>query len=140
MTEQEAQALFILAGFKVKKMYRIFNDYHPINTANAEWHIKESWWLAVTEQGDMVKVGWRKRVINIDFEGTAFRADTTCPTKAERNVLTKDDVTHGDTYIHAWSHSKAVEYLTILRNKLEEIRFKNHISDLKVPLVTEKAA
>lgn len=136
MTEQEAKAMFILAGFKVKKMYRIFNEYFDISMENAEWHIKNSWWLAITEEGDMIKVGWRKRVISIDWEGTSFRQD--CVDKQAR--MTKDDVTIGTTYIHAWSNSKAVEYLTLLRNKIEEIRFKNQISDLKVPLVTEKAA
>jgi hypothetical protein len=63
--------------------------YHP-----------DPWWLVRTPAG-LVQIGWRKRVINIDWSDTDVRT-----------VVTSDDVTKTETYVHAWSEAKALEYLS----------------------------
>lgn len=100
MNEQQARALFLLAGIEVSKMHRLENQYWP------ESYVLERknspWWLAMTLAGP-VTIGWRKRVISIDWEDTPVRV-----------IVTSDDVTKDLTYVHAYSYAKAVEYLTAL--------------------------
>jgi hypothetical protein len=67
---------------------------------------KYPWWLIKTEFG-LIMIGWRKRVINIDWSDT--------PGRPSGNTLTADDTTKDTTVIHAWSELKAIEYLTALK-------------------------
>lgn len=100
MTEDQARALFLLAGIHVSKLHQLENKYWP--EPYVEERKRSPWWLAMTAAGP-VTIGWRKRVISIDWEDTALRI-----------VVTKDEVTKGETYVHAWSYVKALEYLTAL--------------------------
>ena len=101
MTEEQARALFLLAGIDVSAVFKIENDYWP--SAYVEARQKSPWWLLKTEYG-LIRIGWRKRVISIDWTDTSVR-----------KPVTEDDVTKGGTYVHAWTHAKAVEYLAALR-------------------------
>jgi len=65
-----------------------------------------SWFIVSTPDGD-IKIGWRKRVINIEWLDNYKRFTET---------FVSEDVTRGGTLngvrnIHAWSVEKAVEYL-----------------------------
>jgi hypothetical protein len=100
MTEEQARALFLLAGFKVSRFHRLENKYWP--EAYIEERRKSPWWLAITEFGP-IEIGWRKRVISINWEDTPARV-----------ILSEDDVTKEETLVHAWSYVKALEYLTAL--------------------------
>jgi hypothetical protein len=62
-------------------------------------------WYVVTTPRGRVKIGWRKRVINIDWSDSAVtaKADTLFP---------NEDVTKGDRYIHAYGYDKARMYLS----------------------------
>jgi len=61
-------------------------------------------WLLVTTPMGVIEVGWRKRVLVIDWSVS----DVT--TKAD--VLFKDeDTTKDDRMIHAWNYEKATAYL-----------------------------
>lgn len=53
------------------------------------------------------KVGWRKRVIVLDWERTTLvvSADQTFPT---------EETTKGDRMIHCWGYEKLASYLTTL--------------------------
>ena len=63
----------------------------------------------VTTQKGRIKLGWRKRVINIDWSESDIDLDG--------NEIFKDErVTTGDKYVHAWSYEKAIEYLTKLNS------------------------
>jgi hypothetical protein len=91
MTEQHARAIFLLADLSVEAMYELPDGY-----------IRERgspWWLVQTPYG-LIKIGWRKRVIDIDWSGTSVRA-----------IVTEHSVTKEDTMVHAWSYARAVEYL-----------------------------
>lgn len=66
------------------------------------------WFLVTTSKGH-IKIGWRKRVINIDWSKT----------KIEENageLFPNEDVTKGEKYIHAYGYEKAKEYLNVLLN------------------------
>lgn len=100
MTEEQAKALFLLAGFNVTRLHRLENRYWP--EAYVEQRRNSPWWLVLTEFGP-VEIGWRKRVISIDWQDTAARV-----------VVTEDEVTKDTTSVHAWSYVKALTYLTAL--------------------------
>jgi hypothetical protein len=97
MTEEQARAIFLLAGIEVKKIHRLENKYWP--EAYVEQRKNSPWWLAMTELG-AIEIGWRKRVISINWEDTPIRA-----------VVTESDVTKDDVMAHAYSYSDAVAYL-----------------------------
>lgn len=112
-SEEQARALFTVSGITVLKVWQLPNGYWPL-AMPGDWHnqgqvsdfvryaqLRESspWWLVRTSFG-LVKVGWRKRVLNIDWSDTDIR-----------EIVTVDDVTKEPTMVHAWSELKAVEYL-----------------------------
>ena len=115
-SEDQARALFTVAGITALKVWQLPNGYWPVAMPD-DWNdqrqvsdfvryaqLRESspWWLVRTTFG-LMKIGWRKRVLNIDWSDTDIRA-----------IVTKDDVTKEPTMVHAWSELKAVEYLTRL--------------------------
>lgn len=100
MNEEEARAIFILAGIAVNKMHRLENKYWP--EAYVEERRLSPWWLVSTPYG-LIEIGWRKRVISIDWGDTKVREE-----------ITRDDVTKNAVLVHAWSYAKAVEYMTNL--------------------------
>jgi hypothetical protein len=61
-------------------------------------------WFIVTTSVGRIKIGWRKRVINIDW------SDTVC-TKTGTELFPNDDVTKGGRYIHAWKVEDAKRYI-----------------------------
>ena len=63
-------------------------------------------WFLVTTKIGVIKIGWRKRVINIDWSETEVR-----------KIISDDDVTKDETMIHAWAYEKAAEYLGVLLNE-----------------------
>ena len=74
---------------------------------------KFPWIIATTSRG-RIKLGWRKRVMNLDWSDSDITA--------MGEILFKDeDVTKGEKYIHCWGEDKAVEYL----KRLNEAGKKN---------------
>jgi hypothetical protein len=108
MTEEQARAIFLLAGVPAGKLHRLENGYWP--EAYVERRRDSPWWLATTEYGPVV-IGWRKRVISIDWSDTKVRA-----------IVTDHDVTKDETGVHAWGYASAVEYLTEWRRHAERKR------------------
>lgn len=61
-------------------------------------------WFVVTTTRGRVVIGWRKRVISIDW--------SECPDTAHaKHLFPEENVTMGARGIHAWSYEKAKEYL-----------------------------
>ena len=81
---------FVTAGIPTDTVYELVNEYSRNGYP---------WFLVKTEKG-FIKIGWRKRVINIDWSDADIR------------YTVEDDVTKDDTFCHAWSYDKAVKYLT----------------------------
>lgn len=94
------KALFLLAGIEYTSHHELVNKYWP--EAYVEMKRDHPWALFITTFGPVV-IGWRKRVISINWVDTKVRT-----------VVTEDEVTKDVTMVHAWSYNKALEYLTAL--------------------------
>lgn len=97
LTKLHVVAMFTLANIDVLGVEEIDNEYSPslIDTT--------PWFKVLTPIGT-IKLGNRKRVINIDWTDTSVRT-----------VVTTDHVTKSETNVHAWTVGKAVDYLTLLQ-------------------------
>lgn len=100
-SRDEVGAIMTLAGFEVSHVWELANGYWPDHPNYDD--VRCPWWLFMTEIGP-VRIGRRKRVIEIEWEACRVRG-----------VVTADDVTKGDVYVHAWTVEKAIEYLRALR-------------------------
>lgn len=85
--KKELLGCFEMASVDVQQSWDIKNGY---GTGDVDW-------LLVKTDFGLVSIGWRKRVIEIDWSdiGFAFEID--------------EDVTKGSHFCHAWGYPKAVE-------------------------------
>ena len=95
--QKEIQSVIEKSGIPVNGMYMIPNQYHP------DPDIYGPWFMVETPAG-RIKIGWRKRVINIDWSDTGLNVQG-------GDVRDKPGDTAGPTYVHAWGSDKAVEIL-----------------------------
>lgn len=79
---------------------RVSNEYNPTHSIINPW-------LIVTTKKGRIKIGWRKRVINIDWSDSAIH-------DIAPDLFPKEDVTKYDKVIHAWGYGKAKEYISTL--------------------------
>ncbi len=98
---EKLKAVFLLAGIDCKSFHKLPNEYCG---DQCEVCRCQPWGLAETKHG-LIKIGWRKRVINIEW-----------PKEAEvhgKDVKSKEEawVTDDETGVHAYGYAKAVEYL-----------------------------
>lgn len=99
MQKEQTLALFLLAGIRVDGYDELPNNYWPRVPAYLQAREASPWWLAHTELGT-IKIGWRKRVISIEWDRTEYRC-----------IVTEDDVTKSEAMVHAYSYADAVKYL-----------------------------
>lgn len=105
--------IFQDAKIKVSDMVAIPSGYHSDDLYFGPWFVAE------TEKGKIV-IGWRKRVIHIDW------SDSTLP---YGSIFFRDeDVTKGNTMIHAWCADDAVRYLRMLWGNTGDDLFGDHLS------------
>jgi hypothetical protein len=111
MKLEEVTGLFALAGIPVLRVKSMTDGYScgPDDPRFFEKPPRCVWWFVKTPAG-WVEIGWRKRVIAINWEDTHVR-----------KIITKDDVTKSETDVHAWSNLKALEYLTALAPELPKV-------------------
>ncbi len=100
----EAVGIVVLAGYTFLGLTAIPNEYSRSGA---------SWWEVSTDMG-IIKIGWRKRVINIDWSHTGQVLDL----GAGERVCFSEGITHEPTYVHAWSEDAAINYLRELRKYL----------------------
>ena len=96
---EKFQASLLLAGFKTKRYHELINGYYS-------WYRNDAacpWYLFETDVG-LIKIGWRKRVINVDWSST----------EVKWNRPIDQDISYGETYFHAWGYDKLLEYLKLL--------------------------
>ncbi len=67
-------------------------------------------WFVITTNKGRIEIGWRKRVLVIDWK------DSTIKESAE-DLFPNEDVTKDKKLIHAWGYEKAREYIDILLKK-----------------------
>lgn len=109
MKAEEVKSLFTLAGIPVETMWELSNQYLPVCDDYLKLRAEHPWWLVKTPQG-LIKIGWRKRVISINWEDTPLRMH-----------VTADDVTKDMTAVHAWSVDDALKYLRVLGEGLRKL-------------------
>lgn len=97
----EVESILTLAELKPERMWELANGYWPDTPCYDD--VRRPWWLAQTSIG-LIRLGWRKRVLEIAWEATEVRG-----------IVTDDDTTKGETMVHAWGVAKAVAYVTRLR-------------------------
>lgn len=97
----EVTSILTLAGLPPTRMWELANGYWPLAPEYDD--VRRPWWLAQTSLG-LIEIGWRKRVLSIDWSATDVRA-----------IVTDDEVTKEETMVHAYTTPKAVECLTRLR-------------------------
>lgn len=107
MSREQVLALFLLAGIEVLDAKELANQYWPRVPDYAVLIMESPWWLVRTNVGCIV-IGWRKRVISIEWKDTPIR-----------KVLTERSVTKDDTMIHAYGYVEALEYLTAFASEMK---------------------
>ncbi|AXQ70018.1 hypothetical protein HOU03_gp250 [Caulobacter phage CcrSC] len=95
MDRKDLDAILHLAGIKPLGIWETVNGYSKTR--------EDPWYLVHTDFG-MIHIGWRKRVISIDWEQTKVRV-----------IVTEDDVTKDETQVHAHSMADAAVYLRYWR-------------------------
>lgn len=102
--EYESTKARLLQLFDNRAIYveEIPNGYCPCAICN-----QTSPWFIVTTAKGKIKIGWRKRVINIDWKDSLIKEDA-------KVLFPDEDVTRWETGIHAWGYEKAKEYLDII--------------------------
>lgn len=103
--EKKFREIFEKAGFQITKLTPIPNQY-------CSCEMCAPWFDVETEFG-VIQIGWRKRVINIDW-------DTLNLTETVLHLFQDEDVTKGEGGIHAWGWDKAKDYLSRLHGHLAE--------------------
>lgn len=86
--------------------YSIFVEEIPNEYCNA-WCCKHLPWFIITTKKGRIKIGWRSRVINIDWADSIIQ-------NGAKDLFKDEEVTKGEKFIHAWGIEKAQEYIDIL--------------------------
>jgi hypothetical protein len=121
-TKAEFEKAFTDAGLGPIFMEPIPNEYHR---ADDPYAMGEPWYNVATPIG-YIKIGWRKRVINIDWTRTTLKSlveekygdgkprppggEELFPTIVKEGETT----TLGDFYVHAYGYEKATKYLKVM--------------------------
>lgn len=85
----------------------IFVDEYPNGYLNNSYYFRHLPWFVVTTKLGRIKIGWRSRVINIDW------SDSIIDETAEE-LFPDEDVTKIGKVIHAWSLEDAKRYIETL--------------------------
>jgi len=100
-SEAEKSEIVSLFGDRSIYVEEIENGY------DNNYYSKHLPWFIVTTNKGRIKIGWRKRVINIDWSDSIIEQDAD-------TLFPEEDVTKYDKLIHAWSLEKAKKYIDIL--------------------------
>lgn len=115
MKQKEVESLFNLAGIEILDIKPLVDGYgfSPNDSRFYQTLPRCVWWFVKTSRG-WVEIGWRKRVISINWKDTDLRFS-----------ITDDDTTKEETCVHAWSIEKALEYLKTLAGAIDVLRTSN---------------
>lgn len=103
------KSLFVGAGFQITEEYELMNMYWPRNPAYFQMIIDNPWYLFKTQYG-YIRVGWRKRVISLNWESTELRT-----------IITEDQTTKDPDMVHAWTYADLSKYLFALKDAFLEL-------------------
>lgn len=100
----EFEKIFSAAGFNVINFTAVPNEYCGCEHCAP--------WFKVTTEFGVIKISWRKRVVNIDWSEISSLTDDV--------LFDNESVTRGPSFIHAWGYDKAEEYLSCIFNYLSK--------------------
>jgi hypothetical protein len=103
----DARKLFADAGMPLIYVREIDNEYCGPRCC------PHRVWLLVTTTIGVIKIGWRKNVIVIDWSATDITAQAV-------KLFQNENVTMGERMIHAHGYEAATRYLTTLGGRLAE--------------------
>ncbi len=108
MTREEAKSLFTLAGIPVLNIKPLIDGYNygPEDSRFYKTLPEKVWWFVKTAAG-WVEIGWRRRVISINWSDTPVR-----------KIVTEDNVTKDEEGVHAWDIATALKYLSVIAPEL----------------------
>lgn len=109
---------FVRAGLTPVLVEPIPNGYWPTTGAYADVRLGSPWAIVTSEIG-RVQIGWRKRVVEIDWSNSLVREDA--PTLFP--LVTDTKGSNGERYIHAWNDDATVEILSKLAAALPVVGF-----------------
>jgi hypothetical protein len=92
------KALFVLAGIEIIGAPKELKNQYWGELPDGAY----PWWFVKTKFG-WIEIGWRKRVVDIDWSDTPLRI-----------VVTDRNVTKDGHFVHAYSYEEVLEYLTTL--------------------------
>ncbi len=101
---EELSELFKKAGFDLIHVEIIDNEY-----CGKACCYKYPWIIVTTNKG-RIKLGWRKRVMNLDWSDSDLEIDG-------MKIFKDENATKGTNYIHCWGKDKAIEYLKKLNSQ-----------------------
>lgn len=104
------RAWFTSAGLNPVLVEEIPNGYWP-SGASYEKARRSSPWAVVTSELGRITLGWRKRVIELDWSGSLVKGDA--PTLFPGWTATKGS--KGERYIHADTGHEIITILKVLR-------------------------
>jgi hypothetical protein len=108
MEFQHLQAFLLLSYTTPISLKKLPNEYcGDHDSSECSICKKQPWWEIKTDVG-VIKVGWRKRVIELDWSKTGYKID---PDK-----ITTENVTKGSSYIHCWGYGDLLNYWSSLKN------------------------
>lgn len=132
MNEEQVKAVFLLAGIEVLGLTKIRNDYWPAHPDYDKDREESPWWIVKTEFGD-IKIGWRKRVISIDWSGTPYRMDSKSIYEYEfhKRPISNKDVTMWETGIHSWGYPEAIGDLMVLKLRQRQWQYATSVEGMR---------
>ncbi len=110
--ERHFRDIFEKAGFENIHMKSLPNEYCSCDCCAP--------WFNVSTDFGTIKIGWRKRVVNIDWSVVlqTLEAAGKMPERSISSLFENENVTKGNTSIHAWGWEKAQEYLSKIHDLL----------------------
>lgn len=99
--EKERTEILSIFGNRSIFVEEIPNGYCP------NYCCKHLPWFVVTTSKGRIKIGWRKRVISIDWQDSIID-------KTSEGLFPNEDVTRYDKVVHAYGYEKAKEYIDVL--------------------------
>lgn len=106
MDELLIMAFIRMLGESAVSIERLPNGYCGDNPHNCEICSDRPWWKVTFKNVGPITIGWRKRVINIDWSETGHSLD---PDK-----INEREVTKSSTMIHAYGYAEALSNLTAI--------------------------
>ena len=91
---------------KLKSLFKspVYSKEVPNEYWNSDAMSYKSPWLMVTTKHGLIRVGWRKRVIEIDWSTSDIKSTA-------QELFPEENVTKNGRLIHAWSYNDADRYL-----------------------------